>query len=144
MFNDKQDVSQGWDAREHFVRELVLRGHIVNESSDKDPKAWLEAIKDFFNWSFVFYPEYESEINSEITDIDNLLWARSVTDSLNNTHIFTEKELKLRKLEAYEKMDDLYRKMHKLAYLAGAYMPIKQPRDPNRAFAGYYDKKNGN
>lgn len=140
MIPNHMDVTQGWDAREHFVRELVLRGHIVNEASDSDPKAWLEAIKDFFNWSFVFYPEEEAKIEKEISDIDKLLWSKAIVkDGMRK--VFNDLELKARKLEAYEKMDNLYRKMHKLAYLAGAYMPVKQKRDPSRAIANYYPKK---
>lgn len=139
MFSNNQDVTQGWDARQEFVKELVFRGHLVGRADDKDPKNWFETISDYFDWACVYYTEEEIDtFDKDLEEIDSLLYASKVEKD-GKVIALSDYELRERRKQSYTNLRKLFKKMHRTVYDSGGYMPIRKKRDPNRAVAGYYE-----
>ncbi len=129
-----------WDARELYLKEAVLRGHIVLDSNKRNISEWYEALCDFFDWTAcIFEDDKDKEKNlivdvlhQELESIEKLIYAVSVTID-NKKKTFTETERKERKEQAYDKMRKIFRKINLAMWKKGLYVPKKRMIDPNKA-----------
>jgi hypothetical protein len=101
-----------YDARQLFVKELVGRAHKVLDSSMSNPKAWLENLNDFYDFA---YPAIGSvKLTAEIREITNLVYSEPTIKNMTTAQF---------------KMRRLFRKIHRLLWKNGLYMPMRDKMD---------------
>lgn len=137
---ENTETSKGWDAREHFVKEVVFRLNRVGLCNDQNLKAWHEILHDYLDLVCVYFQDKVNDFQKQLNNVSTLIHA---TKKKKNGDIvqLTPTELSVNKQQAYTDLRKIFRDMHILAYNEGAYMPIVGKKDPKRAIASYYDKK---
>ena len=134
------ETSKGWDAREHFVREVVFRLNRVGLCNDQNQKAWLEILQDYLDLVCVYFQDKVKNYQTRLDSVSDLIYATKKKKKGMIVSL-TSAEISINKQQAYKDLREIFRDMHISAYNEGAYMPISHKKDPGRAIAGYYEKK---
>lgn len=126
------ETSKGWDAREHFVREVVFRLNRVGLCNDQNQRAWLETLQDFLDLVCVYFQKDVNTYQDRLDEVSTMIHATGKTKN-GGTVRLTPIELTKNKQQAYTDLRKIFRDMHILAYNEGAYMPINKIQDPSKA-----------
>jgi len=133
MINQRIGYETGWDAREHFVRELIWRVHLVLDSDEKNPKGWFENLSDFFDLaSCILSEEKMEEYATTLNEIELLLYASEIKKN-GKIHRFDEFERRKRKELAYKEMRKFFREINRYLLLEGIYLPLREKPNPSKA-----------
>ena len=129
----EQNQESGWDAREGYMRELVLRARFVLNSDNRDLKNWLEKERDFFDWACTSLDDDEyKEYKQKILNIESLV--NSKGESTNGLiKMYTIRERKQREMLAYEELRNFFQMLNRLLWTKGIYVPIKEKQDKNKS-----------
>jgi hypothetical protein len=132
-FEMESNQETGWDAREGYMRELVLRARMVLNSDNRNLKDWLEKMRDFFDWACLSLDEEEYiTFKQKVLHIESLINAKG--ENINGSiRMFTARERKQREMKAYEELRDFFQQLNRLLWSKGIYVPIKEKQDKNKA-----------
>jgi hypothetical protein len=129
----ESNQESAWDAREGYMRELVLRARLVLNSDNKNLKDWLEKMRDFFDWSCLSLDEKEYiQYKEKVLHIESLINAKG-EHSNGSVKMFTIRERKQREMLAYEELRDFFQQLNRLLWKKGIYVPIKEKVDKNKS-----------
>ena len=123
----KGTMNMGWDARDEFVKELVLRMHNFLDSSSRDPMMWFESLRDFYCVACPFVKDRVA-IKNRIQDIKSLLYAQRI-----NGVTVTANQKQHNIETAYEEIWNLYEDIYIDAFQSGIFLPLYEKPDPKRA-----------
>ena len=131
---NETETTKGWDAREHFVREVVFRLNRVGLCNDRNHGQWLETLQDYLDLVCVYFQDDIDKFQTRIDDVNTLIYAEKKKKKKTGEVLhLTRQEITDNKQKAYTQLRKIFRDMHIKAYNEGAYMPINKKPKPGEA-----------